>query len=184
MLSPVLADQQPDVPLLPARMLIVIRHAERGTSDDKNADHDPLTGAGTARSKLLVDALKHAGITKIYVTNTTRTEATADPIARELHIKPDKTLAHQEGKEGVKALCKLLGDDLAASDGNAVALIVQHHKNVHDFLMALGCADVPTVKDLEGQNDDVFILTPDVKNSRKWNMLHLQYGDPHPHQVP
>src|SRR4051812_43734713 len=63
--------------------VILVRHAEKGTQP---ANDPPLTAAGEARARALLEAVKDAGVTAIITTQFARTKGTAAQVATSLGI--------------------------------------------------------------------------------------------------
>ncbi len=66
------------------RTIFLVRHAEKASA----AADAPLSPEGEKRAECLAGMLKDAGIKQIYVTDVTRTQQTAAPLAKALKIKP------------------------------------------------------------------------------------------------
>ena len=66
------------------RTIFLVRHAEKAST----AADAPLSPEGEKRAECLAGMLKDAGIKQIYVTDVTRTQQTAAPLAKALKIKP------------------------------------------------------------------------------------------------
>src|SRR6266705_2942801 len=65
--------------------IFIVRHAEKAASGGNDLD---LSEAGRARAKTLANVLKDAGVSAIYVTEFKRTQQTAAPLAKRLHLHP------------------------------------------------------------------------------------------------
>src|SRR5205823_9140645 len=65
--------------------IFIVRHAEKAASGGDNPD---LSEAGRARAETLASMLKDAGVSAIYVTEFKRTQQTAAPLAKMLHLDP------------------------------------------------------------------------------------------------
>ena len=72
-------------PVAAQSTIFIVRHAEKATSGGDNPD---LSEAGRARAETLASMLKDAGVSAIYVTEFKRTQQTADPLAKMLHLNP------------------------------------------------------------------------------------------------
>jgi broad specificity phosphatase PhoE len=66
------------------RTVFLVRHAEATSS----APDAALTPAGEKRAECLATMLKDSGINQIFVTDMARTQQTASPLAKALHITP------------------------------------------------------------------------------------------------
>jgi broad specificity phosphatase PhoE len=146
-------------PLLPAtpgaaqRAIFVVRHAEKAS--DTNDPGVPLSKAGRARAERLAAILEKTGVTAIYSTDTVRTLATAEPLARALKIAVRKYAAKDAaGKPDLLPLARQLKTEHARD----VVLVVGHGDTVPPLLKALG--SVEPVEIPAGRFNDLFILVP------------------------
>lgn len=75
--------------------IILIRHAEKANDGSKDP---PLTDAGQARAKNLVNVFKNTNISAIYSTDYNRTKSTAAPIAlaKNLEVKTYEPMKESE----------------------------------------------------------------------------------------
>jgi len=108
--------------------IILVRHAEK-IADDLNGRDVPLSKAGEERARLLAEMLKDSGITVIYASDTVRTRATAQPLAKELRL-PIKNLDQRNPGGAVQRMKK--------DNANDVVLIVGHADTLPGLLEALG----------------------------------------------
>src|SRR5205085_354526 len=65
--------------------IFIVRHAEKAQG---GGDDPVLSEAGQARAESLANLLKDAGISAIYTSEVKRTQQTAAPLARTLHLDP------------------------------------------------------------------------------------------------
>ena len=132
-----------------ATTVILVRHAEKAAAPRNDP---PLTAAGEARAKALLEAVRDAGVTAIITTQYVRTRATAAPTAAALGITPEIVAA--TGSSHV--------DDVAATilghEGQTV-LVVGHSNTVPDIIHALG-APAPQICDAEYDNLFIVVLAP------------------------
>jgi broad specificity phosphatase PhoE len=127
--------------------IFFVRHAEKA----EGAGNDPdLSEAGHARAESLANTLKDAGISAVFVTELKRTQQTAAPLAKMLHLDPAIVPA--------KDLAALIAK-LRASTGNA--LVVGHSNTVPDLIKAFGIATPIQIAD--GDYDNLFVLVPGEK---------------------
>ena len=103
--------------------IFFVRHAEKSGTGGDNPD---LTEAGRARAESLANMLKDAGVSAIYVTDLKRTQQTAAPLARMLHLDPIIIPA----KDSAALLAKL-----HASTSNA--LVVGHSNTIPDLIKGI-----------------------------------------------
>lgn len=126
--------------------IFFVRHAEK--SDGGN---DPdLSDGGRARAEALATTLKDSGIAAIFVTELKRTQQTAAPLAKMLHVEP----AIVPAKDSAALVTKL-----RALTGNA--LVVGHGNTIPDLLRSLGVATPTSIE--ESDYDNLFVLVLDAK---------------------
>jgi broad specificity phosphatase PhoE len=122
--------------------IFIVRHAEKAASGGNNPN---LSEAGRARAKTLSNMLKDASISAIYVTEFKRTQQTAAPLAKMLHLHPTTVPA----KDSTTLIAKL-----RASSGNA--LVVGHGNTIPDLIKGVGIAT--PIQIAENDYDNLFIL--------------------------
>ncbi len=125
------------------RTIFLVRHAEKAEAP---AGDPPLTAAGQKRAECLAQVLKDSGIKRIYVTDTKRTQQTAEPLAKALNIKPT-VLPGRDTPTLVRDLFYTAG-------GNA--LVVGHSNTIPVIIQRLQGGNV-TIGDNEF--DRLFVLT-------------------------
>jgi broad specificity phosphatase PhoE len=136
-------------PALAQPAIFIVRHAERadtGKAATMMADDPSLSAVGRRRAEALAAVLKDAGITEIFATEYKRTRQTAEPLARQRHIKVQSVPA--------KEIASLV-EKLRAARGNV--LVVTHSNSVPEILKALGLA--ATVSIGESDFDNLFIVS-------------------------
>lgn len=144
--------EAPGAPLL----VYAVRHAEKGAGDDP-----ALTEAGTARVERLVAVLRDVELAAVYSTDTRRTRATAEPLAKGRKLE----VTAYAPKAG--ALSKALAEQRGA------VLVVGHSNTIPALLRELG-ADFST-KELEG-HDDLFMLVRIPGAGARPLLQHLHYA--------
>jgi broad specificity phosphatase PhoE len=127
--------------------IFIVRHAEKVEGGGNDPD---LSDAGRARAESLAHTLKDADISAIYVTELTRTQQTAAPLAKLRSIDP--TIVPAKDSAALIAT-------LRASTGNA--LVVGHSNTVPDLIKAFGIATPIQIAD--GDYDNLFVLVLDEK---------------------
>jgi phosphohistidine phosphatase SixA len=138
-----------DAPRAEAAVYIV-RHAEKQT--EANDREVPLSEAGRARAEHIAAMLQDAGIVAIYSTDTVRTLATAEPLARAKHLKP--VLYDAPGPDAMKALALRIRKE----HGTGNVLVVGHSNTVAPLVQALGSAEEIRI---EGADyDGLWIVVP------------------------
>jgi broad specificity phosphatase PhoE len=107
-----------------APVIFVVRHAEKAATGDKDPD---LAPEGRKRADALANILKDSQITAVFVTEFKRTQETAAPTARAVHLSPTVIAAND---------IAVLAEKLRTLNGNA--LVVGHGNTIPDLLKALG----------------------------------------------
>jgi phosphohistidine phosphatase SixA len=124
-------------------MVLLIRHAERASA----AGDSLLSAAGEQRAACLAQTLRDAGVGAIFATDVQRTQQTAAPLARLLHL--ETTVVPKADLDG---LLKALRTRRAE-----VALVVGHADTIPRLVEGLGGGAVPPFGDDEY---DRLILVP------------------------
>ncbi len=127
--------------------IFLVRHAEKAAGGGNDPD---LSDAGRARAESLATTLKDSGISAIFVTDLKRTQQTAAPLAKFLHVDP----AIVPAKDSVALLAKL-----RATTGNA--LVVGHSDTIPNLIKSLGIATPVNIED--NDYDNLFVLVLDAK---------------------
>ena len=125
------------------RTVFLVRHAEKAST----AADAPLSPEGEKRAECLAATLKDAGIKQIYVTDVTRTQQTAAPLAKALKIKPTILPAKDPN-----ALIKNL-----AYTGGGNILVVGHSDTVPFVIARLQGGTVAPIG--ENEYDRMFVMT-------------------------
>jgi 2,3-bisphosphoglycerate-dependent phosphoglycerate mutase len=135
--------------------IFIVRHAEKAAS----AGNDPdLSEAGRTRAEALAKMLKDASISAIYATELKRTQQTAAPLAKMLHLDPTIVPA----KDSAALIAKVRG-----STGNA--LVVGHGNTIPDLIKGFGIATPINIA--ENDYDNLFVLMLEEKP----RLIHLHY---------
>ena len=137
--------------------VVLVRHAEKA-SNDPDA---PLSAQGEQRAECLARVLKDAGIKRIYVSDTRRTQQTADPLAKALGIKPTVVPANDTST--------LVRDVFYGSGGNA--LVVGHSNTLPLLIQRVQAGTVPPIG--ENEYDGLYVLT--VMEGSSTPVLKLRY---------
>jgi broad specificity phosphatase PhoE len=127
--------------------IFFVRHAEKATTGGDDMD---ISEAGRARAESLATLLKDAELSAIYTTEFKRTQQTAVPLAKALHLEP----AVIPQKDPAALVAKLKG-----SSGNV--LVVGHGNTIPDLLKTLGITTPINIAD--NDYDNLFIVLPDEK---------------------
>jgi broad specificity phosphatase PhoE len=116
-----------------APVIFIVRHAEKASSGGNDPDLSPQ---GQKRADALAHILKDSQITSVFVTEFKRTQQTAAPTAKAVHVTPTVVPANE---------MDALADKLRALNGNA--LVVGHGNTIRDLLKALGIATPVSIPD-------------------------------------
>ena len=136
--------------------IFIVRHAEKAAS----GGNDPnLSEAGRARAETLANMLKDAGVSAIFVTELKRTQQTAAPLAKMLHL--DSTIVPAKDSNALIA-------KLSALSGNV--LVVGHGNTIPDLIKGVGIAT--PIQIAENDYDNLFILVLEGKP----RLSHLHYN--------
>jgi phosphohistidine phosphatase SixA len=142
----------------PAKTVILVRHAER--AGGMGADVG-LSEAGRCRAKALARVLADANVKRIYTSEAARTQQTAEPLAAELHIRPEVVPA----RDVAGLVAKLRAGVLKGA-----ALVVGHSNTLPEIVKLLGGGNVPPIGDDE--YDRLFIVTATPPNQATVVTLH------------
>jgi len=124
--------------------IFIVRHAEKA----QNSGDDPdLSEAGRARAESLANLLKDAAISAIYTSDAKRTQQTAAPLAKVLHVEPATIAA----KDRAALVTKIRN-----SSGNV--LIVGHSNTIPELIKSLGITTPVTIADNDYDNLFVVVL--------------------------
>ncbi len=127
--------------------IFFVRHAEKSGTGGDNPD---LSEAGRARAESLATTLKDGAVSAIYVTDLKRTQQTAAPLAKLLHVDPVIVPA----KDSAALLAKL-----RSSTGNV--LVVGHGNTIPDLIKGFGIATPISIA--ENDYDNLFVLVLEEK---------------------
>jgi broad specificity phosphatase PhoE len=146
------------LPVRAQEAIYIVRHAER---EDQSADA-ALSTDGIGRSYKLRDALRDAGITRIFTSELRRTIDTAAPLAAAIKVTPQ-----QVPSGDTAALAARIG----ASEARDRVLVVGHSNTVPALLAALHAE--PSIAIRDDEYDNLFIVVPQ-KDGRPV-LLRLKY---------
>ncbi len=96
--------------------LYLVRHAEKAATP---ANEPPLTAIGEKRALALRDTLRGREIKYIYSTDTRRTRATAEPLAKDLNLEI-KPYTPDSSWQVARRIVKLRGNVLLVGHSNTV----------------------------------------------------------------
>jgi broad specificity phosphatase PhoE len=134
----------------PDTIVVVVRHAEKGTDDPKDPS---LSDAGQARAQRLAAALENLPLSAVVASQFKRTQQTAAPAAEahgvKVHVKP----IEGDSMEFARTLATHIRQDHA---GQAL-LVVGHSNTVPEMVEALtGTKPEPIADD---EFDRVYVVT-------------------------
>ncbi|MGI8889615.1 MAG: phosphoglycerate mutase family protein [Chthoniobacterales bacterium] len=141
-----------------ARIIFVVRHAERADALGAAQSDPDLSELGRAHALALAKELRDADIATIYASEFKRTQETAAPLAASLGLKVEIVPA----KDGANLVA-----DLKKAKGNV--LVVGHSNTVPEIIKNLGIAASLSVS--ESDYDDLFL----VVLATKPRLIHLHY---------
>jgi broad specificity phosphatase PhoE len=137
--------------------VVLVRHAEKASNDPDAS----LSVQGQQRADCLARVLKDAGIKRIYVSDTRRTQQTAEPLAKSLGIKPVIVPANDPST--------LVRDVFYGSGGNA--LVVGHSNTLPFIIQRVQAGTIPPLG--ENEYDGLYVLT--VMEGSSTPVLKLRY---------
>ncbi len=148
--------------LIPAHAatIIVVRHADRTGGMSANA---LLSPRGEQRARDLARVLRDAHIRAIFTTEVQRTQQTAEPTAREFHLRPTVIPAVN---------MDLLISRLRALPSDETVLVVGHGNTVPAIVERLGGGTVPPLAETE--YDRMIIVV--TRGTQRPAVLTLRFG--------
>ena len=149
--------------------VIIVRHAERATTDPRDP---PLDSTGRVRADALLEAVRHAGVQAIYVTQYRRTRETAEPVARALGLTPEVIAAGSP----VPAHASTVARTVLERHRGQVVLVVGHSNTIGPIARALGAAAPENLEDHEYEH--LYIVTAD--GSAPARFVSVRFGPPNP----
>ena len=154
----------------PLRAVIIVRHGEKATAPKENP---PLSQAGEARARALLETLRDAGVTTVITTDQIRTRATAAPLLATLRLRetivPRTEDPHEDAGDIATAIRRAGG----------TVLVVSHQLTMPQIIAALGGPKVATICDVEFSN--LYTLLP--RGSSAMQLIRSHYGEPDPARV-
>ncbi len=166
--SPPSAAADPAAPTAAPALVVLVRHADRGTAP---ADDPALSPAGEARARALADALSRAGITAIVTTQFRRTRDTARPLADRLGLQPevvDTGAAGGHARQGADAVRRHPGGRV---------LVVGHSNTITAIAAQLGA---PTLPELCETTFGLALVLVPGHDGQPTSLMTLHYGQPDP----
>ena len=160
------ADVTAQGPASAPTIVILVRHAEKGTEP---ANDPPLTARGTERAAALSEALREAKVAAVYHTPTLRTRDTARPVAARFGLTPQLIPLVPRAAQGDSIVA------IARRHPGQTIVLVGHSNTVMPWLAALGG---PARADLcDHEYDGLFTAILDGGTTR---VITGRYGPPNP----
>jgi len=151
--------------------VILVRHAEKDTAQDRN--DPPLTELGTKRAEELARLLAKSGVTRLVASEFKRTQATLAPLAQATGVAVETRPAKE---------LEALAAELAAAPAGSVTVVAGHSNTLPALARALGV----TLDELDAsgyladdQYDRLFVLTlglDSAESSPRGLALELRYA--------
>lgn len=154
----------------PGKLVVLVRHAEKAESGDRDP---PLSPAGEARALALADALTDTRIDAIITTQFERTRGTAAPIANARGLVPIEAEATRDLDRHITDVARIVQSRPA---GEAI-LVVGHSNTVPRIIAALGGPEIPQMA--ESDHSTMFILH--LPRDAKPRLVRAHYGEPDRH---
>ncbi len=127
----------PALPAVALDVLYLVRHAEKVDDWPTTRELDayrPLSPAGVARAESLAVRLKGEGIAALYSSRTTRSLATAEPLAR----ATGKPIVADDATTKPDEMATFLASLREKHAGDRAVLIVGHSNTLPELLIRLG----------------------------------------------
>jgi phosphohistidine phosphatase SixA len=129
-------------------IVLLVRHADKAPAATLDP---PLSDAGRARAAALANALRDAGVTRILVDQSQRTQETAGPLSQRRGLRPEVIpIDWNDPTSQVRGIAD------SVRRAGAVALVIGHRNTVPAIIRALGGPVVPEIRDTD--YDDLYIL--------------------------
>lgn len=133
----------------PDTIVVVVRHAEKGTDDPKDPSLSP---EGQARAQRLAAALKDLPLAGVVATQFKRTQQTGQAVADAQHVH-----LHVEPVEDSVAYSRELAGHIRQDHAGEALLVVGHSNTVPDLVEALtGVKPAPIADD---EFDRIYVVT-------------------------
>jgi phosphohistidine phosphatase SixA len=161
-----LPDSNPGAsPTTGTAIVLLVRHADKAPVASLDP---PLSDAGQARAVSLADALRDAGVTRILVDQSQRTQQTAIPLSRRRGLHAEVIpIDWNDPTAQVHAIA-----DSARRPG-AVTLVIGHRNTIPETIRLLGGPTVPEMRDTD--YDDLYIMVLDPGSATPV-LIHSSYG--------
>ncbi len=154
------------IPAAPPDVVLVVRHADKAPSTSLDP---PLSAAGRRRAAALADALRDAGVTRILVDQSRRTQETVAPLSQRRGLHADVIpIDWNDPTSQIHAIV-----DSVRRDG-AVTLVIGHRNTIPAIIRALGGPIIPDIRDPD--YDDLYVLVRST-GSTVPVFIHSAYHD-------
>ena len=151
----------------PLQAVVIVRHGEKAPTPKENP---PLSPAGEARARALLETLRDGGVTTVITTEQRRTRDTGTPLVNALHLRGVVVPTSPDKQQHANAVAA------AVRDAGGTVLVIDHQLTMPLIVAALGGPSVPTVCDVEFSN--LYILLP--TDSDHLRLIRGHYGAPDP----
>ena len=152
--------------------IYLVRHAEKVTNT--SSSNPPLTAAGSERAVALKQALQHASIDAIIVSDLQRTQLTAQPLATHLNLQliviPVRNLTTAHHVQAV-------ADEITSNWAGRDVLVVSHNELLQQIGEKLRTPALPVINEDTGY-DNIFVIKKPGNSSGISSVAHFRYGAP------
>lgn len=150
----------------PTTTVVLVRHAEKAAEP---AQDPPLTEAGAARARALLDALADARVNAIYSTNYARTRDTAQPLSDAAGV-PVTVISD------TRNFIPQVAERIRADHAGDVVVVVGHSNTIGSTIEALGGTNIGDLPD-EAYDRFFVVLLQDGAPTR---VIQSRFGAPTP----
>lgn len=148
-----------------ASVVLLVRHAEKAPSVSLDP---PISAAGQKRAEALADVARDAGVTRVIVDQSQRTQETAAPFARHHGVRPEVvSIDWNDPTSQVKAIAD------SVRQAGAVTLVIGHRNTVPAIIRALGGPAIPEMQDAD--YNDLYVLILGTGSAAPV-LIHASYG--------
>jgi broad specificity phosphatase PhoE len=146
--------------------VVLVRHAEKAAAPEQDP---PLTDAGVARARALLEALGDAGVAAIYSTDYARTRDTAQPLADATGV-PVSVIAD------ARSFVDRVAQQVRTRHAGDVVVVVGHSNTIGATIEALGGT---SPGDLPDDAYDRFYIAL-VQEGVPTRVIRARFGAPSP----
>ena len=147
------------------QVVLLVRHADKAAV----ATNDPpLSAAGQARAVALAAAVGDAGVTRILVDQSQRTQETAAPLGHRLGLQAKVIpMDWNDPTSQVRAIAD------SVRQAGAVTLVIGHRNTIPAIIRALGGPAIPEMRDAD--YNDLFVIVMGTGSAAP-AFIHATYG--------